>query len=225
MDDEEFEQIPWSSLMADKGEGVDSRVYIAVGVVGVLVAVIFGVRIFGGSSSQPTPPVDTPAAQVSTSTVPTTSQGLIVSEADLMAGPSGTASTADALSQVAYAEWFVTDYFTVDGSSENERSLRQLLAPAASDLLLPHSGDSLMRATYVEWARSVGVRDIGGAEVEVDVVYRTITETDEGFVRDPMSAVVVTVRSAVADAGITGLPVPIDVPMPGALAVAPQPGG
>ena len=48
MDNEEFEQIPWSSLMTDKAEGVDPKVYIAVGVVGLVVAVIFGVRIFGG---------------------------------------------------------------------------------------------------------------------------------------------------------------------------------
>jgi hypothetical protein len=215
MDNEEFEQIPWSSLMTDKAEGVDPKVYIAVGVVGLLVAVIFGVRIFGGSSAQPTPPVDTPAAPASVTTVPTTTAGLIVSEADLMAGPTGTAAELLALRQVAFAEWFVTDYFTVDGSSENERSLRELLAPAASSLLLPHSDDTPTPAMYVEWARSVDVREIGGALVEVDVVYRTITETDAGFVRDPVSAVVVTLRSGSVDAGVTGLPMPIDVPMPG----------
>jgi hypothetical protein len=220
MDNEEFEQIPWSSLMTDTAQGVDPKVYVAVGVVGLLVAVIFGVRMFGGSSGQPTPPVDTPAAPVSVSEAATTTSGMIVSEADLMAGPSVITIDAGALRQVAFAEWFVTDYFTVDGSSENERSLRELLVPAASSLLLPHSGDTPSPATYVEWARSVDVRDIGDALVEVDVVYRTITETDAGFVRDPISAVVVTVRSTEADAGITGLPVPIDVPMPGTQSIA-----
>ena len=132
-----------------------------------------------------------------------------------MAGPSNSVGESRVVRQIAFAEWFVTDYFTVDGSSENERSLRKLLAPEASSLLLPHSGDTPIPAMYVEWARSVDVRDIGDALVEVDVVYRTITETDAGFVRDPVSAVVVTVRSGVVDAGITGLPMPIDVPMPG----------
>ena len=220
MDSEEFEQIPWSSLMTDNEGGVDPKIYIAVGVVGLVVAVIFGIRIFGGSSSQPVPPVDTPTAQASVTTDPTTTSGLIVSEADLMAGPSGATVESLALRQVAFAEWFVTDYFTVDGSSENERSLRALLAPAASTLLLPHSGDTPVPAMYVEWARSVEVRDIGDALMEVDVVYRTITETDAGFVRDPVSAVVVTVRSGPVDAGITGLPMPIDVPTPGPRTVA-----
>ena len=213
MDNEEFEQIPWSSLMTDKADGVDPKVYIAVGVVGLLIAVIFGIRIFGGSSGQPTPSADVPAVPESVATVTTTTSGLIVSEADLMAAPSN--PYVGALPQVAFAEWFVTDYYTVDGSSENERSLRELLASSASSLLLPHSSDTPLPAMYVEWARSVDVRDVGNAMFEVDVVYRTITETDAGFVRDPVSAVVVTVRSGQTDAGITGLPVPIDVPMPG----------
>jgi hypothetical protein len=220
MDNEEFEQIPWTSLMTDKAEGVDPKVYIAVGVVGILVAVIFGVRIFGGSSGQPTPPVDTPTASQPVATVPTTTSGLVVSEADLMAGETDTASELLALRHVAFAEWFVTDYFTVDGSGETERSLRELLVPAASSLLLPHSDDNPTPTMYVEWARSVDVRDIGGALVEVDVMYRTITETDAGFVRDPVSAVVITLRSGPVEAGVMGLPMPIDVPMPGTSAIA-----
>jgi hypothetical protein len=225
MDNEEFEQIPWTSLMTDKAEGVSPKVYIAVGVVGILVAVIFGVRIFGGSSGQPTPPVDTPAVPVSVVAAPTTTSGLIVSEADLMAGPTDAASEILSLRSVAFAEWFVTDYFTVDGSSETERSLRELLVPAASTLLLPHSDENQAPTMYVEWARSVDVRHVGGALVEVDVMYRTITETDEGFVRDPVSAVVVTLRAGPVEAGIMGLPMPIDVPMPGTPAIASGSGG
>jgi len=215
MDNEEFEQIPWSSLMTDKAQGVDPKVYIAVGVVGLVIAVIFGMRMFGGSSTQPVPPVDTPAASATVATSSSTTVGLIVSEADLMAGSSAAVGEGLPLRQVAFAEWFVTDYYTVDDSSENERSLKDLLAPSASGLVMPHSGENSTPATYVEWARSVDVRDIGEEQVEVDVVYRTITETDAGFVRDPVSAVVVTVRSSPTDAGITGLPMPIDVPMPG----------
>lgn len=225
MDNEEFEQIPWSSLMTDKAEGVDPKVYIAVGVAGLLIAVIFGIRIFGGSSSQPTPPIDTPAAPASVATAPTTSSSLIVSEADLMAGLTEASADSQALRHVAFAEWFVTDYYTVDGSSENERSLRDLLAPAASNLLLPHTGDTPSPATYVEWARAVEVRGVGDDMVEVDVVYRTITETDAGFARDPVSAVAVTVRFSRTDSGITGLPVPIDVPMPGSQSMTSDAGG
>jgi hypothetical protein len=215
MDNEEFEQIPWSSLMTDKAQGVDPKVYIAVGVVGLVIAVIFGMRMFGGSSTQPAAPVDTPAAPAAVATGSSTTAGLIVSEADLMAGSPTAMGEGLPLRQVAYAEWFVTDYYTVDDSSENERSLKELLAPSASDLVMPHSGETSTPATYVEWARSVDIRDIGEEQVEVAVVYRTITETDAGFVRDPVSAVLVTVRSSTTDAGITGLPVPIDLPMPG----------
>jgi hypothetical protein len=215
MDNEEFEQIPWSSLMTDKAQGVDPKVYIAVGVVGLVIAVIFGMRMFGGSSTQPAAPVDTPAAPAAVATGSSTTAGLIVSEADLMAGSPTGMGEGLPLRQVAYAEWFVTDYYTVDDSSENERSLKELLAPSASDLVMPHSGETSTPATYVEWARSVDIRDIGEEQVEVAVVYRTITETDAGFVRDPVSAVLVTVRSSTTDAGITGLPVPIDLPMPG----------
>ena len=60
----------------------------------------------------------------------------------------------------------------------------------------------------------------GDDEVEVDVVYRTITETEEGFVRDPISAVVVTMRIGVPDFGVITEPVPIPVPTLGS--VAPQ---
>jgi hypothetical protein len=215
MDNEEFEQIPWSSLMTDKAQGVDPKVYIAVGIVGIVVAVIFGMRMFGGSSTQPAPPVDTPAAPAAVASTSSTTVGLIVSEADLMAALPAAMGEGLRLRQVAFAEWFVTDYYTVDDSSENERSLKELLAPSASDLVMPHSGETSTPATYVEWARSVDVRDIGEEQVEVAVVYRTITETDAGFFRDPVSAVLVTVRSSPTDAGITGLPVPIDVPMPG----------
>ncbi len=215
MDNEEFKQIPWSSLMTDKAQGVDPKVYLVVGIVGVVVAFIFGIRLFGGSGTQPTPPIDSPTAVVSSVARSTTTAGLIVSEADLMAGPAESGVDTGTLRDVAFAEWFITDYFTVDGSSENERSLRALLAPTASNLLLPQSGDEESASTYVEWARAVTVRDIGAGQVEVDVVYRTITETDAGFVRDPVSAAVVTVRSSPVDAGVVGLPVPIDVPMPG----------
>jgi len=220
MDNEEFEQIPWSSLMTDKAQGVDPKVYVVVGIVGVVVAVIFGVRLFSGSGSQPTPPIDSPAAVVSSVARSTTTAGLIVSEADLMAGPAESGVDTGTLRDVAFAEWFITDYFTVDGSSENERSLRALLAPTASNLLLPQLGDAESPTMYVEWARAVTVRDIGAGQVEVDVVYRTITETEAGFVRDPVSAAVVTVRSSPVDAGVVGLPVPIDVPMPGSAAAS-----
>ena len=86
------------------------------------------------------------------------------------------------------------------------------MSASAANVTLPHTADPQPAATYVEWARTVRLRSAGDDTVEVDVVFRTITETEDGFVRDPMSAVVVTMRLAAPDVGVIGVPVPIPVP-------------
>jgi hypothetical protein len=111
MDSEEFEQIPWSSLVADKTQGVDKRVYLAVGIVGVIVALIFGSRLFGGSQTQPVPPLEAAPQVLPAAPETTTSQGLIVSEADLMAAPTAEIPNTEDLRLSTFAEWFITDTF------------------------------------------------------------------------------------------------------------------
>jgi hypothetical protein len=221
MDSDEFEQIPWSGLVDQAKPPVDPKWYLAGGVIGAIVIILLALRMFSGLSTPDVapiialdPPVELtmPDALVAPVIDP---GGGAVTEADLMAIDEPIDGENDTNVLRLVSEWFVTDYYTVDDSSENERSLKNLLAQTASGLVMPHSGETSNPATYVEWARSVDVRDIGEEQVEVAVVYRTITETDAGFVRDPVSAVLVTVRSSQTDAGITGLPVPIDVPMPG----------
>jgi hypothetical protein len=212
VDSEEFEQIPWSALVTDQDKGVDRKVYLAVGVVGVVIALVFGARLFGGSNAQPTPPPQVapqpaPAAPETTSTA-----GVVVSEADLMAGAPDPVPSEDDLRTIAIAEWFVTDYFTTDGSPETARSVRAMFSPLAGAPGLPHDADPPPPVTYVEWARASGSRLVGEDEAEVDVVFRTITDTGEGFERDPVRAVTVTMLSTPGSAGITGPPQEIPVP-------------
>lgn len=212
MDNEELEQIPWSSLVSDKAEGVDKRLYIAVGIVGVIVALIFGSRLLGGSQTQPAPALEAaPQSQPTIALTPTT-VGMIVSEADLMAAPPMNLTASEPLHLVAFAEWFVTDFYTTDGSSENVDSVRTLMSPSAASIALPHIADPAPATTYVEWARALGSRSTGEDLVEVDVVFRTISETADGYVRNPMSAAIVTMRVGAHDSGVVGAPVPIPLP-------------
>ncbi len=210
VDSEEFEQIPWSALVAEHDDGLDRRVYMVVGVVGVLVAVVFGIRLLGGASGQPTPPVTLPPQVATDTTEATTTTRVVVSEADLMADTPDTADAADALRVAALAEWFVTDYFTRDGSPETVRSLRSMMSPIADELDLPH--DAGPPTSYVEWARTTGLRYMDPLEVEVEVTFRTITDPGTGFERDPVRAVVVTLTLEEGLAGVTGPPVAVAVP-------------
>jgi len=211
VDSEEYEQIPWSSLVPEQSEAIDRRVYLAIGVVGVVIAVIFGVRLFGGPSPQPLPPAVVVPQTVADTTVPTTSAVLVVSEADLMASPPVNVFEGESIRVAALAEWFVTDYYTTDGSQETARSLKALFAASAGNPDLPHNADPAPPVTYVEWARSTDVRFGDDDTAEVDVIFRTITESDNGFVRDAVVAVTVTLRVGSEDPGIAGPPVAIPV--------------
>ncbi len=212
MDSEEFEQIPWSSLTMDQSQPVDRRLYMAIGVVGVVVAAIFGARLLGGAAPQPIPPEAVAPQAVITAAETTSTSGLVVSEADLMAASPVEPVDNLGLSAVAFAEWFVTDYYTTDGSPETSRSVTALFADSAGNPQLPHSMTPPPAVTYVEWARSTRLRLVGDGGVEVDVVYRTITESEEGFVRNPVRAVTVTMDVGSSDPGISGPPVEIAVP-------------
>lgn len=214
-DSEEFEQIPWSSLVAEQPSGVDRRVYLVIGVVAVLIAVVLGSRMLGGST-QPLPTggssVESEAPDPSSMDVvasPSSTVGVVVSEADLMADRP-TVDPLDNLLSVAFAEWFVTDYFTTDGSSETEKSIVALMSQAgdteAQGVQRPPEG------AYVEWARVTNVKQIDGSSVLVSVIFRTITRTGDGFVRDPVLAVSVVLVTEGDGSGIAGPPVTIPVP-------------
>ncbi|MCL1598473.1 MAG: hypothetical protein M3094_04770, partial [Actinomycetia bacterium] len=174
-------------------------------------ALVFGARLFGGSSSQPTPPAAAPQPPVEI-TATTSTAGVVVSEADLMAGAPEVQPAGGEFELIAIAEWFVTDYFTIDGSPETARSVRALLSPVAGTIDLPHEADPAPPITYVEWARATDSRRVTEGEFAVDVVYRTITDTGEGFERDAVHAVRVTLLVMPGSAGVAGPPIQIEVP-------------
>ncbi|GMQ97946.1 MAG: hypothetical protein BMS9Abin17_0450 [Acidimicrobiia bacterium] len=214
-DGEEFEQIPWSSLVAEQAPGVDRRIYLMIGVVAMVVAVILGSRMIGGST-QPPPTGNSSAessppdpSRIDVAVSPPSTVGVVVSEADLMADRP-TFDSPDRLLPVAFAEWFVTDYFTTDGSSETEKSVVALMSQRGTSdtqgLQRPPEG------AYVEWARATSVIVIDESSVLVSVIFRTITRTDDGFVRDPVSAVSVVFVTEGDRFGVSGPPVTIPVP-------------
>jgi len=206
MESEEFEQIPWSNLVAQQDDGIDKRIYLAVGVVGVLVVAVLGMRLIGGST-HPVPPqaasIDPPPASlVAEEPVSAPPTSMVIAEADLRAEELLPESSTDRLTEVT-AEWFVTDWFTRDGSEETIRSITATLAPGVLVDVLPHGTPDTI--TFVEWAKSVG-SETTVEGVEVTVAYRVITQTDSGFVREPVGMVVVTLSREGDDVSVVAIP-------------------
>ncbi len=195
MESEEFEQIPWASLVAEQTEGIDRRIYLAAGLVGILVVAVFGMRLFGGGS-QP-PPIEAALAEPPSTSITAVDprdgppMSMIIAEADLRVEEPVSVQTPDVLVAVT-AEWFVTDWFTRDGSTETIRSIREVMSPTLEVAAMPHEAED-EPVTFVEWARSVG-SEMTDDGIEVTVVYRAIRETEDGFVRDPVRTVLLSLQ-------------------------------
>jgi hypothetical protein len=204
---EEFEEIPWASLVAEQSDGVDRRIYLAVGVVGLLVVAVFGMRLFS-NGSQPTPPqaiaVEPPPTTVTAKDLPSPPSTLmVVAESDLMAETPVTPDGPDQLALVT-AEWFVTDWFTRDGSEETVRSIRSALSPRLEVKATPHETDG-EPMTFVEWAKATR-SEITAGGVDITVAYRAIRQTDEGFVRDPVRIVTMSLERDGSEFAVSSLP-------------------
>lgn len=207
MEREEFEEIPWSNLVADVDRSIDRRWYLVAVGVGVVIVAVLGFRLMqpsGQPVAAPEPTASTTSSDAATVTGPGPGS-VVVAEADLRNAP----QERDERLAVLRAEWFVTDYFTRDESPETARSVRSALGDTLVDVTIPH--DTQGASTFVEWARAFDVAAAGGG-FEVSVAYRAIRATDGGFAREPVRAVRVAV--AVSDDGstITALPESIDPP-------------
>ena len=208
---DEYEEIPWSTLLSEHRQGRSRTLYLAAAVIVAVVVGFMGIRWLSspghGDEGAAAAPMQTTtsiaAEEVAFSTTSTTTISL--SEADLMAIEPSIAE----LSAVARAEWFVADYFTVDGplpeelisAFVNDASLPDLPNPANADI------------SYVEWARAFDIRptDHGYA---VSVVFRSLTEEPGGtFVRSPVRAVEVLVAVGDGETAIADLPIPILPPV------------
>ncbi|MCP3973502.1 MAG: hypothetical protein GY720_03300 [bacterium] len=214
---QEYEEIPWSHLIPVQKDRSLQLALLVVVIAAALLAIMFLVRRSPGA------PVAVPAEQpaVSESVVvattlatagpvepemtmaPVVAAPQIYSEADLMAALPPPGSDMEA---VARAEWFVTDYFTVDGDPSLSDGIAAALPDAVS---LPQSDGSVI--SYVEWARAVGVATNPDGEFTVTVWFRTLAGNSEsGFDRGPVRAVDVRLvtdamgRLAIADLPVAG---------------------
>lgn len=220
MESEEFEQIPWSNLVAEVKPPVDRRIYLVAGGVGVVVLLILAMRTFGSAGvaagePQPVPTTVTVTEVAIDPAVPSTIVEPVaapvgsVSEADLLA-VGGVNSNANGFEVASFtAEWFVTDFYTRDGSPATLASLRAMMAQSsAADL--PHLDEDVGDA-FVEWARAFRVDD-NGATIDVSVAYRAVHAVPDGYVRDPVNAVVVTLALEDGRWMVQSLPGLIDLP-------------
>ncbi len=208
---DEYEEIPWSTLLTEDRQGRTKTLYLAAAVIAAVVVGFVGIRWLTapghGDDAALAAPVESTTTEVVTeaSTSSSTSTTGVLSEADLMAVQPSIAE----LSAVARAEWFVTDYFTVDGPIPEE-----LISAFVNDAALPSlSATDDADISYVEWARAFDIRPTARGYA-VSVVFRSLTEEPDGaFIRSPVRAVDVLVAVDGGQTAIVDLPIPIMPPV------------
>jgi hypothetical protein len=225
MADEEFEHIPWATLAAGEDDRRTRLLYIGVVIAAALVLGVVAARWLIGPQHRPAP-ADTAATTTPSSmtTLPaSTTTTSLLSEADLMATVADTGGEQMAMMR---AEWFITDYFTVDGSERAVDDLRSAFVAGATIPPLPHENPDVSGTTYVEWARAYAVEPVSPGLFAVSVAFRSIfLDADEVFQRSPVRAASVLVAVGEDRSGIAELPSPIPVPPASMLAVEPPPAG
>lgn len=228
MPDEEFEHIPWSNLAAREDDRRSRLLYIGVAVAAALVIGIVAARWFvgprhGGDTSDPVASAVTTAIPMETLPPPAVTTTSLLSEADLLAA---TPELGGEHMAVMRAEWFVTDYFTVDGFDRAVEDLRSAFVEGAVIPPLPHEDPAVTGTTYVEWARAYAVEPVASGLFAVSVAFRSIyLDADDVFRRSPVRAAEVLVAVGPDRSGIAELPSPIPVPPASTLSVEPPPTG
>lgn len=239
---QDYEQIPWSHLVPVQK---DRSLLLAAGAVAIIAVVLAGVLLMRRSPSPvpaAAPPPTTALAEapapgptdVTTTVVleaeepapaPPAEGPRIYSEADLMA-VLPPPSPDHRLLAIARAEWFVTDYFTVDGDASLAEGIVEALPDAVE---LPDTDGSAI--SYVEWARAVDVVDRPDGTMDVTVWFRTLVGAIDGsFSRTDVRAVEVRLaadaqgRLAVSDvpAAVAVEPVGIAPDWPAAAVPPPE---
>jgi hypothetical protein len=215
---DEYEEIPWSTLLSEHRQGRTKTLYLVAAVIVAVVVGFVGIRWLTspghGDGAAVAAPAETTTvvpdeavepATTATTTTTTTTTTAVLSEADLMA----VQPAIEELSAVARAEWFVTDYFTVDGPLPEE-----LISAFVNDASLPDLPSPADAAiSYVEWARAFDIRPTESGYA-VSVVFRSLTEEPGGaFTRSPVRAVDVLVAVDDGETAIADLPVPILPPV------------
>jgi hypothetical protein len=220
---EEIESIPWSTLMEDARPDRSRLVYAAAGALILFAVAALVARSLWKPDVAATVPVAAPTAPTTQPATPEPPQAAAASitEADLMATIDNESSRAAA----AFAEWFVYDYFTVDGDPANLVTLQAALPPGAPEELLPHGTTDVV--TYVEWARAARVTEVSPGRFEVLVLFRSISAPPgEDFERHHTRAVIVPMDiSGAGGLRLTDLPSPAAIPQRPAVASWERPVG
>ena len=208
---EELEHIPWAALAAKRP---DPRIRIAAFAVVALLAVGAGLLaasvLLGGEGATPIAAETTSTMAVGATSVasvpPEIPQEMLpatsmYSEADLML----ISIEDEERLAVMHAEWFVRDYFTVDGDDSVGERIAELVPRdnAASGLV----------SSYVEWVETFAVDSPVPGDYSVEVAYRLLIGTEDGYVREPTAAVAVVLSIDVdGTAKLLQLPEAIAVP-------------
>lgn len=219
---EELEQIPWAALAARASDPWRRVAQVVVGAVAVLLLGFLAARwVFGGDEAtiMTLPPATSNGADAAAAVADVAEAGEVVpsdpvvvtvtspepsvySEADLMA----ISVTDESRLAAMRAEWFVQDYFTVDGDDE----AAQRLAAVVGEHSLPQHAP--VGYSYVERARSFAISSPQPGRYAVGVAFRTLVAADAGgFVRTEPRAVTVTI-----DVDIDGTTQLVDLPSPAA---------
>ena len=219
---QDYEQIPWSHLVPPQKDRSLQLAAIAVVAIAIFFAIVFLMRrapavtpIVASTTAPSVAEAPTPEVPVGVSPASTTTllaSPRIYSEADLMAVLPPPESD-DRLLAIARAEWFVTDYFTVDGDGSLADGVNAVL-PDVVDL--PTTDGSAI--SYVEWARAVDLVDHRDGSFDVTVWFRTLVgDVDGGFDRTGVRAVDVRLvtdelgRLAIADVPVAAAVEPAGV--------------
>lgn len=215
-DREVFESIPWEELRDLGDTSHRRRIWLLVGGAAVVAVLVFSVaRTFSAPDPGPaTVAVTGPSVAAAPASLP--AEALIpalppldsgagtpelLSEADLMAGvdPEESESALHRWQAASYSEWFVLEYFTLDGADR---------PPAQQGWLgddSPHAPSDAL--SYVEWVRTLRVESLADGRWRTEVAFRRLVSTDgAGYSRLPAQAVEV-----VLDLG-TGVPGVVDLP-------------
>lgn len=200
---EEHEEIPWAMLVDQEHRSRSRLLYLVAAAILIVVVAVTAVRWVGSRrhGELPSAAVEV-AAPTTLPPLPTTT---LLSEADLV----GRDDSAGRRAAIVRAEWFVTDYFTMDGSPAPE-----LIAAFPTDAELPElpqlAGSSAV--SYVEWARAYATRSYQNGYV-VTVIFRTLYENEEQrYERSPVRAVDVIVLVDDDLTAIGDLPIPVEPP-------------
>ena len=98
----------------------------------------------------------------------------------------------------------MTDWYTRDGSPETVLSIRSALSPTLEIEVIPHETEG-EPVTFVEWAKTVG-SEVTADGFDVTIAFRAIRETEDGFVRDPVRTVLISLQYQDSAVLVSSLP-------------------